>query len=181
MKKLIIAIMMILALAVSVSAYKTENGRITLDNSDVASILNDYGGSQQAYIAAHVTQTRGNGLGIMAPAGCTNCKCSATNPKEDIEVKGFVNAEYLYNNFSDVTVNYTDVCEKDLGFKDEGVLKVNCDGSAICNFPKWTRYDCPNKDCHDGTCTKANVPEFGMIAVILAVIGAVAIIAFRKR
>ena len=186
MRKSLIGIILLLVMVTTVSAYTLKDGKILLDNTDTAMIVGTYDGSTQNYLA-HISsverlapQTGSLRLAV-AQVGCTNCSCSATNPTEEIDVKGNVFATYKYKGFA-VSVNFSDVCKKDLGFTGAtGVLKVNCDNSFTCNFPKWTLYDCPNKDCHDGTCTKATIPEFGLIAGLFAVIGAIAIVTFRRK
>jgi len=185
MKRIIIGIIILFAMITTVGAYTLKDGKILLDNSDTAIIVNQYDGSTQNYLA-HITTVESlvpktGLLRLTSPTGCTNCTCTATNPSEDISVKGTLIATYSYKGLN-VSVNFADVCKKDLGFTDAtGVLKVNCDNNVFCNFPKWTLYDCPNKDCKDGTCTKLQIPEFTIAGLLIAIIAGITLIIYKKR
>lgn len=170
----------------TVSAYTLRDGKILLDNNDAAVIVDQYDGSTQNYLAHIATVEKllpktGKSMVASAPSGCINCTCKATNSPEDITIKGNVLALYSYKGYA-VNVSFSDVCKKDLGFKDAtGVLKVNCDNNVRCNFPKWTLYDCPNKDCNDGTCSKLQIPEFTIAGAIVAIIAGVLLIVYKKK
>lgn len=202
-KLIVMMFFVVLFAPISVLGYSIENGKVLLDNRDIADIIEGYDGDSKQYVADIIVMEGlapklSKNMFLMAKSSvegnpkcqaCIECSCTDTDVQDDIEVKGTVDQTYTTNGFP-VIATFYDVCKKDLR-NSEGiiifpeateVLQFSCDGNSFCNFFKLTLYDCPNKDCNDGTCSKAMIPEFTTIGLLLAtVISIVFIVIARKK
>ncbi|MGV8171442.1 MAG: hypothetical protein ACP5OA_01985 [Candidatus Woesearchaeota archaeon] len=195
MNKIFVIIGLLLVLPMMAEAYNIEDGKVILDNTDAAIIMDDYDGSIQVYVTKIALENKlisvedtfkgrfrlSQVTGSSNCNSCINCVCTDTDPDDDIEVKGGVHNTYSYKDI-EVETDFSDVCKKDLGFSEAtGVIQVSCDGNNVCNYAQWALWDCPNNDCKNGTCTKLQIPEFTSIGLVVAVLGALAIIVHKKR